>query len=215
MLKRLTIALTCFSLASPTAAWATDCADDLSVDKSNMNDLLSCLKEQAEEIKQIRNTPASSSDIPKGAILILDNAKGCPTDWRDVGLYESDRFAGRMIVAAGPRVDRANGGSTLKSVFNTGGGSEKVVLTEEQMPKHKHQYKDVFFSETTSNKNWSRTRGHSDFTSVPHKIGLKLKEGVDQDNSGYQYTRKSFSTGKGDALPNMPPYIALYFCKKN
>lgn len=218
MLRWLTIAVAFLSLASPTAAWATDCADGLSADESNFSDLLSCLREQAEAIKQIKEKPApagSSSDIPKGAILILDDAKGCPDGWRDVGLHESDRFAGRMIVAVGPRVDRANGGSTLKREFNKGSGYEKIALTKEQMPKHEHQYKDVFFSETTSNNNWQRTRGHTDFTNVPNKIGLKLKEGVDQDNSGYQYTRDSFSTGEGVAISNMSPYIPLYFCKKS
>lgn len=127
---------------------------------------------------------------------------------------------GRFVVAENPDdkvidLGKASEHVLKKKGIESVGGSEEVVLIEAQMPTHKHGYKDIFFSETSSNHNWNRTRGHSDFTGVPHKIGLKLKEGVDQDNVGYQFSRDSFEKGSNKPHPNMPPYIALYFCKKN
>ncbi|RMF40616.1 MAG: hypothetical protein D6754_02765 [Alphaproteobacteria bacterium] len=80
--------------------------------------------------------------IPPGAVLAFDRKDGCPAGWSDLGKDEPDRFAGRMLIAIGPRKDRPDNQTTLERAFDAQGGEERVTLTIPQMPRHFHRVGD-------------------------------------------------------------------------
>ena len=80
------------------------------------------------------------------------------------------------------------------------GGEEKHTLTENEMPGHRHPLS-----------------ASPDEKQDQHLAGSNSKFGLDQvyDSGGGHDQKKSVIgvTGKGESHNNMPPYIALYFCK--
>lgn len=165
--------------------------------------------------------PALKSQIggvPSGAVLAFDRqpSNPCPEGWR-----RFKETTSRVIVGAGNSNDvneekyalAENGQPLTPRAYREHGGEEAVRLTEEQMPVHSHQVIDP---------------GHD------HSITLERTNFGEY--AGYFWTRrelsqgarrKDFRVGKspanislndaGGSGPhnNMPPYIALYFCKKN
>ncbi len=143
------------------------------------------------------------------------------------GWSDFHEAGGRMIVGAGnPVNDPFRKGLTRRESWTprmqdpteaTVGGAEAVKLTAMQMPQHYHEYKDIFFSERRDRHNdFNYHMGHKDFAKIPMNIGQNVSKGVDKDNSGFQFTRKTLSGNVvSEPTPNMPPYIALYFCKKD
>jgi len=138
--------------------------------------------------------------VPPGAVVAFDLKTGCPADWTDVGLNDSKRFAGRTLIAVGPRVDRNNGGTTIIRDYDDQGGEQDHTLNINEMPSHSHgPFGSAAF------RHLVQLNGGS---------GSKIKSGPDGDIL-FDNPDKTKASGNGQAHNNMPPFIALYFCKKN
>ncbi len=219
-------------LISPTHASATDCASKLNA-SSSVSSIIQCLQDQETEIAALKLKQGPQGEkgdtgprgelgqtgeagpkgergepgvvgptgpkgdpafVPAGAVIAFDLPSGCPLGWRDVGLRESERFAGRMLIAVGPRVDREKGQTTLARKLNDFGGTESHKLTVEELPKHSHPLNRVDGDDRT---------------------GGKFFQGGDAPREALRPSAgTTLGAGGGLAHNNMPPYIALFFCKK-
>lgn len=123
--------------------------------------------------------------IPAGAVVAFDRPDGCPED----GWTAFTGGAGRFIIG----VD----GTAYKLPYVAGkpeyqtGGEEKVTLTGEQMPPHIH----------------SIDLRRDNYAKANHQSALMNVNGVSGSFRGAENAKKPHN--------NMPPYIALYFCKKD
>ena len=140
--------------------------------------------------------------VPVGAVVAFDRGFGCPEGWTDFALAR-----GRTIIGASSPT-AATGGLTRRQ-FQAVGGAEQHTLKPEEMPAHHHKPHDpadIFVA--YRNKN-SRENTHFN----------TQKEG---GTGSLEYPSETALTGGpneaslGEASPhnNMPPFIALYFCKK-
>ncbi|MEP4888953.1 MAG: hypothetical protein ABJV04_02920 [Aliiglaciecola sp.] len=119
--------------------------------------------------------------FPENTILILDDSKGCPSGWDDIG----NTLKGRMIVAA------VDDGTDVYNFRNTG-GEPSHTLTIKEMPKHNHEMTGLYYRDANGS---STSRVNYD----PANKNGKWPTG---------------SAGEGEPHNNMPPYVAMYFCKK-
>lgn len=143
--------------------------------------------------------------LPVGAVVAFDREGGCPKPWVPMELA-----SGRFLVAAGEHKNLDEHGERL-SVHKLGslGGAETHTISKPELPA---------------------VQIPVGFENGPHYIGFNSQEGAGyalkferrndnaQDNGQNMGTgRSEFVTdplGEGKAHNNMPPYIALYFCKK-
>jgi len=142
----------------------------------------------------------SGTALPIGTVIAVDSVDGCSPlgdAWSNMGTDQDlkRRFAGRVLVVAGDPVSRANNGSTTVREYDkpTGeGGRQEVALTVPQMPVHSHSTRvlDYPSSSTPNNQERGRYRPSADDRSPTSE------------------------EGGGQAHENMPPFIALHFCKK-
>ena len=153
--------------------------------------------------------PQPVGEIPKNAVVAFDTPDACPPGWSPFAEANS-----RIIVGA------YKGGDAGRFAFDPAeqpltqykyrdhNGWEEVTLTQDQMPRHRHQIELKMAVDPDNNYEWGvvNTRQipqarHGDrvFTrsgTLPHQI-VSTEAGSSQPHS------------------NMPPYIALYFCKKD
>lgn len=133
---------------------------------------------------------SDADTIPSGAIVAFDRPNGCPKGWTDFAAA-----AGRMIVG----VD----GKTYKLPYVAGkpeyqtGGAPTHELTVAELPKHSHE---IPFVPEVSNLSGGSYAVMSD-----DRHGSSKRDYVTSNTDG----------GAGRAHNNMPPYIALYLCKKS
>lgn len=181
---------------------------DASGPEKAADDSLNCLLRKIERLER----ELRPFRMAKGAVIAFDrsedtsddNSKGsCPEGWslfREAG--------GRMILGAG---EHSNEGITKYPSFMDNpsiatGGEEKVTLSESQLPRHTHSF-DFWFS------NNDGTRGNFDPAQA-----ARIRTGL---NTSGRWTHQSDRSPIGAAgvrrnsHNNMPPYIALYFCKKD
>lgn len=127
----------------------------------------------------------SRNQVPSGAVMAFDRHDGCPVGWSNF-----DAGMGRMIVG----VD----GGKYRLPYEAGepvyvtGGSETHKLTVEEMPAHSHSFHDHY--------------------SIPDRG--EVGNGTKTRQTARDTTRTTSSVGSGMPHNNMPPYIALYYCKK-
>lgn len=136
-----------------------------------------------------------------GAVVAFDLEEGCPVGWTNVSEFEGVRFAGRTLVAAGPAIDRGIY-KTQERSFDDQGGQEQVSLGTKQMPKHAHDHEN---SQVLDGGNWSLQEGSKTFN----------PNGGGRATSGYAGGDDNIDHGESYPHENMPPFIALNFCKKN
>ena len=135
--------------------------------------------------------------VPRGVVIAFDrddlDQDTCPKGWRP---FELSR--GRVIVGAGDPSGSPgsfgsdeNGALLTRRSLREYGGTEKHSLVLNEMPSHTHEYQ---FSSGYDSPH------HVDNT--PAEFGKKDR------------IAKTSATGDGVPHNNMPPYVALYFCKK-
>jgi hypothetical protein len=134
---------------------------------------------------------------PAGAILLVDDVRGCPDGWTDVAETEREIFAGRFPVAAG--VGIPDEVPRHRDV----GGSHRVQLTERELPSHAHQlplrFARVPGAEADRAGSGLVTGSARDLVAVPARTGRERTERV----------------GVGAPIENRPPFVGLYFCRRD
>jgi hypothetical protein len=126
---------------------------------------------------------------PAYAVVAFDHPRGCPPGWSPF-----DRGLSRVIVGASPLsvFDVPNTdpkGNRLKAhPYQQTGGAEMHVLTVDEMPPHTHS-----------------TRGFK-AGAITGGVGTTLYDPVDTETG---------SRGGGQAYDIMPPFIALFYCRKD
>ena len=127
--------------------------------------------------------------FPRGVVAAFDIEAGCPIGWAPF----KDAF-GRFLLGAGGQ----KGGPIARS-FREIGGEESHLLTVDEMPKHQHivEYhnKPVTMDTTKTDKE------------------LWLFESKTGDGHAGSAFIAQPRDGQELAHNNMPPYIALHFCK--
>ena len=227
-----------FSCICPVMAAGSDCASRLSVD-SSVSSIIQCLQEQEAELERLANREVnvdavaralaenhadevrgergepgkdgSAASIPVGTVAAFDRdyklQSACPPGW---SFYEP--AGGRMIVGAGEHDNKwfsENEGKAQSIPVYQGysqeiytgraetkdsratGGEVKHKLTVAEMPTHFHI--EVLGAGAPGNGTG---------------VGIAA-QGV-QNVPAFQ----TQPAGSGDPHNNMPPFIALYFCKK-
>lgn len=143
-----------------------------------------------------RVTSLEAALPPAEAILLIDRAQGCPAGWTDLALAEPSVFAGRVPVATG-FVE----GLTFRG-FREVGGSETHQLTEAELPAHAHGIPLTF------QRLAGDDRGGSSSLSTRLTTGQQVAVST---RTGRESTAR---VGSGQPHPTMPPFVALFFCKR-
>ncbi|MEL6680097.1 MAG: hypothetical protein AAFQ51_15435 [Pseudomonadota bacterium] len=141
-------------------------------------------------------------DLPGGAVVAFDGA--CPTGSTDFANGAGKVLLGAgdgQLVATGPHNGDRNPGDRIELTpvaLGAQGGYEEYTLTEDEMPRHRH---------------------------FPH-ADIDRFVGFDTGVTGNTVEYRSSNTTNivnsgvtdfvGSSVPhnNMPPYVAVYFCKK-
>ncbi len=155
--------------------------------------------------------------IPTGAVVAFPSngpgARACPVGWR---LFQEG--IGRMIVGAGNIAespleeflftDRLAWHEGMKPGILTVGGREQVLLEDEHLPTHNHLPPSpltfVWLNQAEVGNN------HLPFVGSVQADAQGLRRNITVDAA-----EKLRTTGGSQPHNNMPPYIALYFCKKD
>ena len=193
------LALGVIFLTSP--ATATGCWEDLATATAEMtvtekfDATMNCMAELAakvEKLDAIQPVPSIGKHEKTRAVVAFYADKGqqaCPDEW---SLYVEAKD--RMIVGAG----------TLYQYPGATGGEPEVTLTKQQMPTHDHRFR-YFFSNKEGNKETFDPE-----QSPRARTGLNTNNRWTAPESG-----GVLMAGGSRPHNNMPPYIALYFCKKD
>lgn len=157
----------------------------------------------------------SENSVPAGAVLAFDLPDKCPPGWSNfeeatsrviVGAY-FDRGAGAVEA---PTEDE-HGQKLQARHYRIWGGAEQHRLSVNEMPEHNH---------TGSVRGSDRAvifRDSLPLTDLPGLNQLNYDETGSTDKGGIYWKGMSVDlddAGGSQPHNNMPPYIALYFCKK-
>lgn len=142
-----------------------------------------------------QNATADQFSMPVGSVVAFD-LPACPVGWEDFTLGD-----GRMIIGVGNYNDMYAG--ALNYGLNDSGGFVKWKLSESEMPTHKHR----ILTSATPPKDVRYTAANlATDVSKPSQMVL-----VDDGTSPAMVLEE---TGGNAPHENMPPYIALRYCKK-
>ena len=208
-----TVAIAIAALLAPAAAQeapeATACRDltgSLDADATiaaAFCDAFEALAERAATAEaRVDELEGALTDIepwvaPAGAILLVDDVHGCPDGWTDVAGAEREIFAGRFPVAAG--VGIPDEVPRHRDV----GGTHRVQLTERDLPSHAHElplrFARVPGAETDRAGSGLVTGSARDLVAVPARTGRE----------------RTGRVGAGAPVENRPPFVALYFCRRD
>jgi hypothetical protein len=174
--------------AQVIAADAARLANELREKVALINGLIDIAKVN-ERIDTIVSDPRFRAEVisrvlPNGAVVAFDKSEGCPSGWSSFLAA-----GGRTIIGAGPNSNLDENGRQL-SVRQLGasGGEEKHKLSLDEMPPHNHG---------------------------GGLVGTSDHGGLDNSARGVANNEKPLELeGKGLAHNIMPPFIALYYCKK-
>ena len=152
----------------------------------------------------------------KGAVIAFDRSEGvsaisngaCPFGWT-----RFEPASGRMIVGAGRHGNLDENGNKLTEhpsflddheKDDAIGGSETHTLTIEEMPKHSHR--------VATEEGKPITFGGFNYQNGVNELHIWHSRGTKSE----LYLKAEEIKPDTPTLPhnNMPPYIALYFCKK-
>lgn len=137
----------------------------------------------------INRAAAAAPTLPTGTVIAFapdDPQQTCPS-----GFSRYDEAVGRVVIGAGT-VEKLT-----PRAFKEVGGEEQVTLTLAQIPPHSHPTSFVIL-------------GYGGGGDLRHGVAHPIMDGFPPDNS-----KLTGTAGGGQPHNNMPPYIALYFCKKD
>lgn len=140
--------------------------------------------------------------IPSGAVVGFDLENGCPQGWSS---YKEG--GGRFLIGAvtkeqigkipGKFVRDARGVDLAPRPFGVPGGKQQHSLTIEEMPSHYH---GVFRADSGADGKYPKPQYMAGYNNLP----------APTDPSGV-----TGLTGSGAAYDIMPPYVAVWMCRKD
>ena len=137
--------------------------------------------------------------IPPGAVVAFDQSDGCPKGWAPF-----DDSRGRFLVGASQsgKIGKDENGVTLTHrEFRKLGGTEQRILSELELPAHNHTI-DTF--------KWGYSINGNDHP----EVRIDVDDGPAWQGREGRLTTNTWGSGETQPYNHMPPYIALYFCKK-
>ncbi len=138
----------------------------------------------------------TSIAVPSGVVVAFDQAfdptEGCPEGWSNFADAQS-----RVIIGAA--FSDENALELTDYDYRDSGGEETVTLIENQMPSHSHSVGDLEWGHTVDGNG--------------NPFRLNANDG--QPFNGITGRLTAAPTGGDEAHENRPPYLALYFCKKD
>jgi hypothetical protein len=134
---------------------------------------------------------------PPGAILLVDDVRGCPDGWTDVATSEPEVFAGRFPVAAGVGIPEQ------VPRHRDLGGTAQVTLTPTDLPPHAHDL-PLRFARVPGVE---ADRGGSGLIAGSARDQLAVPARTGRERTG--------TTGTGMPVENRPPFVALYWCRRD
>jgi hypothetical protein len=151
--------------------------------------------------------PGTDARVSSGLIMAsLRQCADLPGNWSD--FHEA---RGRFIVGAGDHDKNPwPDGLTVRPPFTAGtvnpdnrtiGGAETVTLTEAQMPSQSHNSRNFHVGVGVSG--------------ADNRDNLRIEIGANPPADAYTGPITTMDAGSSQPHNNMPPYIALYFCKKD
>ena len=176
------------------ATRAYECVSKLS------NDLAEALA-RLEALEADTHPEPEIPRIPKDAVVAFDTPDTCPEGWSHFAEGQSRAIMGAGSGAGfttGMAVDEGRNPLT-EYKYRQHGGRELVTLTKEQMPHHSHSFSGT----SVESGGWGGQGVRPVAVGGSQLAGLFTPEG------------QIAPAGGNLAHPNMPPYIALYFCKKD
>lgn len=150
--------------------------------------------------------------VPSGAIVAFADARysdynkgdpvteGCPTGW--IRFKEGE---GRFVIGANTRSQNDGSGSYWVS---RQAGKPTVTLDERNLPSHTHSI-DIGTKQTMKFVNWDRFDGGSGNSPLVRNSGTRHPY-----SPGGEYSTKPNPNYISEPISILPPYIALYLCKK-
>jgi hypothetical protein len=140
--------------------------------------------------------------VPRGAVLAIDLPGGCPHGWSMFGGGISRTIVGAVEVNT---TNVANLDVNEKPLharpYHLTGGEEKHTLTIAEIPSHDHGIQIL---------------QHSEY--LRQNTGYPGTDTVGRDaqrNDPKWPVRYTDAVGEGKAYNVMPPFIALYYCRKD
>lgn len=183
---RIALAMGCMALAALSAGHAgAGCAATLARDASTA-ELVACLREQEAELAALGAAPA----VPAGAVVAFDRPDGCPPGWSNFR-----PGAGRFILGVGGRYQLPYADGEPR--YQTGGAAAHRLLPSE-LPAHAHE-----------------TEIGTDFGFALFGTGASRPNAIVTRRRGGRSLSLTSETGGNAAHNNMPPFVALYYCKKD
>lgn len=154
--------------------------------------------------------------VPRGAVVAFDLEAGCPVGWR----ADFSKGEGKFILGVGSGTLRDQGPHQPNGVPNSieltaverddQGGAETHTLAVEEMPAHDHgEFTGSEKIDTPGEHNWTDALGSSSHFTINGSAAPRL--GLDKT---LRHVHPIQSQGEGQPHNNMPPFIALYYCKK-
>jgi len=125
-----------------------------------------------------------------GEIQAFDSE--CPSGWTEVTDYQ-----GRTLVGEGWLIDPVAG--KIKYKVGEKGGKATVKLTEDEMPRHSHNFRDAYMAEHWGDTGERNKRGENG--------------GQDNDNNYYTMASETAAQGGDQAHENMMPFYAVKYCR--
>lgn len=167
---------------------------DARIEEILSQEILQRIEQVTTEFTKRSNEDLLSRIIPVGAVLSFDLPDGCPVGWAPYS-----QGAGRVIVGVGSATDQIGEARTF--LFgDPPGGTFQHRLSLAEMPAHAHGFSV-----------WEPIFGTGRRFDTQPGIGLHPAEPSAGD---VKQTFQTTPTGGNQPHNNMPPYIALHFCKK-
>ena len=167
----------------------------------------------------------SASVVPKGAVVavwhdrIVDRAEQCP---KEEGWFPFDEGRGRFLIGAGePTMKEYNEWKPEKnsepeklSTYNPKdiGGKEWIKMMPEQLPSHTHNLGIVGLNGVSAE---NAGEGAMDILWFSDPITNFTTDNANEDErmATFENLGEDGNALLQKNLQNLPPYIALYFCK--
>ena len=150
----------------------------------------------------IQQWPGKIGLTPSGAVMAFDLGEGCPTGWSPY-LEAGGRFVIGAVVAdsitkiPGGFIRDSRGVDLSPKPFGKPGGAEVSQLSSKELPAHTHNFAGTGVSKGGNGG-----------------IGRVLAVGDGSSFGEFVPEGKISQAGEGQLFTNMPPYVALYYCKK-